>query len=406
MFDKRIYWLWLIMVFGPANPRIWQIGERFSDAETMVRSLVNDTVKGLPDDEKKKIKSHKPKDAEKLLNDCENSGIKVYCYESEDYPKKLRRIANPPSVLFCYGSLDFLNDKICIAVVGTRNPSEYSLNTTRVLCKQLLERDFYLVSGFASGIDMIANETSIENDMYSAAVMGVAVDEDYPKGSSDLKMQIAGKGVVISEYCSILKTPPSSFVQRNRILIGLSDGVLFCECSENSKGLNNVKHAEMQGKPIFVIPPHDILDSRYSGQCNLIRNGATAVFSGGDIAAVLAYQRFENMNPATDYKLASDNSVEFDTEEKPRKKRRAKKNKLDDKESEDKTDSAIKNTDFSSLNENQRKICEILQEGRLLVDEIVFRTGYDVSLVLSELIELELEGMITAYPGKVYGLSK
>lgn len=405
MLDKRIYWIWLVLVFGAANPRIWQLGERFVDVESIVRSLMNGSVKELTDEEKLEIKKHSLDDAEKLLSYCENKGINVYCYESEGYPEKLKAIANPPSVLFCYGSLDLLNDKICIAVVGTRKPSEYSVKVTEKLCRQLSERNVLLASGFAQGIDRIANEVSLDMDVPSVAVTGAAIEDDYPKDSEKLKMLISQKGVVVSEQCSGLKVHSNPFVQRNRILIGISDGVVFCECSDKSMGLDNAKHAAVQGKSIFVIPPHDIFEPRYFGQRDLLRNGATAVFGGTDITLNLAYSSGENISQIYDYKLISDELPEYKTKSKKKSKRG-----LFSKKAKNKEVRTVKNVeqsvDYSSLDETQQKICKALENGNLLVDEIVIKTGEDVSTVLSNLIELELEGIIKAYPGKVYGIEK
>lgn len=195
MLDKRVYWLWLVKVFGPSNPRIWQLGERFGDIETFVRSVMNGSVRNLTDNENKNIKKCKLSEAEELLNKCLDKGICVYCYESEGYPERLKRISNPPSVLFCYGNLDFLDDRVCIAVVGTRKPSEYSINVTEKLCRQLADRDILMASGFALGIDEIANKISLERNIPTIAVSGAAIDEDYPKDSDKLKMQIAQNGV-------------------------------------------------------------------------------------------------------------------------------------------------------------------------------------------------------------------
>ena len=404
MLDKRIYWIWLVLVFGAANPRIWQLSEKYSNAEDFVRALKNGTVANLTENENKNIKKYSIKDAEAILQYCKDKGINVYCYESEGYPHKLKGIANPPSVLFCLGNLDFLNDKICVAIVGTRKPSEYSADTTRKLCEQLADRGILLASGFAMGIDRIANEVSLERQVKSVAVSGAAIEDDYPKGSSELKEQVCKNGVVISEYCSEIKPNKSSFVHRNRILTGLSDGVVFCECSADSKGLDNVRHAAVQGKPIFVLPPHDVFDPRYFGQRDLIRNGATAVFGGVDISTNLAYTRLESIRLPEDFKLASDTSAEL--LEKPKKKSRR---RLFNKKAKKKNDDVAKpkiDIDLSSLDENKQKICKALESGNLIVDEIVKQTGIDISSVLNDLIELEIEGIITAYPGKVYGITK
>ena len=406
MTDKRIYWLWLTLVFGPGNPRIWQLSKHYNDAETFVNGLMNETVKDLTENELKRVRKVQLNDAKKLLEYCDKENINVYCYESEGYPERLKRIANPPGVLFCYGSLDFLNDKVCIAVVGTRKPSEYSEKVTDKICRDLVKQNFTLVSGFAMGIDQIANTASLENDVPTIAVCGVPLDTDYPKGTSEIKKQIAKNGAVISEYYPGYKSKIWGFSRRNRILVGISEGVLFCECSADSHGLDNADYAINQGKPVFVIPPHDVFDRRYFGQRNLIRNGGIPVFSCADIVYNLAFERFEAMSLVKsmgDYSMPTEDSVLFnllDTENnrkaKPKSKRKPK------EKSEVKSRVEI---DYSALSPLKQKICSLLENENLLADEIAAKTDEDISMVLSALIEMEIEGIVTALAGKMYGLN-
>lgn len=405
VFDIRIYWIWLVLVFKAGNPRIWQLSEKFARVDDFVRALQNGNVVGLNDSEKSDIKKHTLKSAEKLLGYCDRESINVYCYESEGYPEKLRRISNPPPVLFCYGNLDFLNDRVCIAVVGTRKPSEYSVISTKKICEQLVDRNILLSSGFANGIDRIANEISLEKNIPSVAVTGSAIEDDYPKGSDELKRLVSRNGAVISEYCSGIKALPNSFVRRNRILVGISDGVLFCECSDKSKGLDNANHASVQGKPIFVLPPHDIFDARYFGQRNLLRNGAVAVFDAFDIARNLAYSELGEISFSDDFENSVDSLAEL--EMKPsKKKKRGFFNRKSKKEKPVNTQPKLLPIEISKLGETKQKIYKALENENLHVDEIILKTGEDVATVLSELIELELEGMIVAYPGKIYGLAE
>ena len=407
MTDKRIFWLWLNLVFGPANPRIWQLSKHYDKAETFVNALLNGSVRELTENEAKRVKKVPLNHAKEMLDYCNSQSINVYCYESEGYPEKLRRISNPPATLFCYGSLDFLNDKVCIAVVGTRNPSDYSVETTSKLCNSLVGQSFILASGFANGIDRIANSVSLENDMPTIAVCGTPLESDYPKGSAEIKQHIAQNGVVISEFYPGCKQMGNAFVNRNRILVGLSDGVLFCECSADSHGLDNAKHAITQGKPIFVIPPHDIFDERYFGQRNLMRNGAAPVFDGWDIAYNLAYERFEDMSirkSLGEYSIpVNDSNVFSHKPDSVNKKAKSKHNKKKNI-GEEKIQGKII-LDYSKLTPVQQKICKVLENENLLADEIAAQTEENISDILSALIELELEGTVTALAGKMYGLN-
>ena len=406
MTDKRIYWLWLTLVFGPGNPRIWQLSKHYNDAEAFVNGLTNDTVKDLTENEIKRVRKVRLSDAKKLLEYCSEENINVYCYESEGYPERLKRIANPPGVLFCYGSLDFLNDKVCIAVVGTRKPSDYSVKVTDKICRDLVKQNFILVSGFALGIDQIANTASLENNAPSIAVCGMTLDTDYPKGSGEIKKQIAKNGAVVSEYYPGYKCKIYGFSRRNRILVGLSEGVLFCECSADSHGLDNAEYAINQGKPVFAIPPHDVFDKRYFGQRNLIRNGAVSVFSSADVVYNLAYERFEAFDLVRsmgDYSVPVEDSVLFSSE-KVENNRKVKSKAGRKNKSEIKEHKKVE-VDYSSLSPLKQKICKVLESENLLADEIAVKTDEDISEVLSALIEMEIEGVVIALAGKMYGLN-
>lgn len=401
MTDRRIYWLWLILVFGPGNSRIWQLSKHYNDAETFVNSLMNGAVKDLTDNEIKRVRKVQLNDAKELLERCDRENIIVYCYESEGYPDKLRRIANPPGVLFCYGSLDFLNDKVCMAVVGTRKPSEYSICVTDKICRALVKQNFVLISGFALGIDQIANTASLENEVPTIAVCGMPLDADYPKSSSEIKKQIAKNGAVVSEYYPGYKSKIMGFSRRNRILVGISEGVLFCECSADSHGLDNAEYALNQGKPIFAIPPHDVFEPRYFGQRNLIRNGAICVFNSADIVYNLAYERFETMSlikSTSDYSIPAENLALFGENDD----KKARKIKSDRKKPKGKPKKAA---DYSGFSPVKQKICRALEIKNMLADELAAETGEDISEVLSALIELELEGVVTALAGKMYSLN-
>ena len=408
MTDKRIYWIWLVLVFGPANPRIWQLSKHYNDIETFVNALMNNSVKELTENEIKRIRKVRIGDAKKLSEYCGKKNINVYCYESEGYPERLRRIANPPSVIFCYGSLDFLNDKVCVAVIGTRKPSDYSVEVTDKICRNLVKRDFVLVSGFALGIDQIANKAALENDSPTVAVCGTPLESDYPKDSSELKKHIARNGAVVSEYYPGYKKGFKAFTNRNRILVGISDCVMFCECSADSHGLDNAEYATNQGKPIFVIPPHDIFDERYFGQRNLIRNGCISVFSDADIAYNLAHERFEDMSiirSMGEYSMPADDSILLNSQSETNNKK-AKNKRKERKGAEHKKESKQKvSIDYSGMSPVKQKICKALENENLLADEIAVRTDEDISDVLSALIELEIEGVVSALAGKMYGLN-
>lgn len=404
--SREALWLWAVMVFTPSSDRIWKLSANYDDIVEFTYAVKNHSVSGLNDKEIERADSIKISDVEKIFAECKAENINVYCYESEGYPSELKRTANPPAVLFSYGSLDFLNDKCIISVVGTRKPSDYSVEVTKHICSDLIERGALLVSGFADGIDQLANIVSLEKGQYTVAVCGAPLDREYPAGSAELKKRIVSHGAVISEYYPGYKPSSRAFTNRNRILVGISRAVLFIECSAKSHGLDSVQYAISQGKKMFVIPPHDIYDKRYFGQRNLIRNECQPVFGAEDIVYSLIFDRYDSLRLVKRmgiFSLPSEDSLIFadDVEEKKKTKKTKKAIK---KVIISESVIEKKKIDYSLLNENEAKICKCLEGGNKLADDISAEIGIGISDVLSMLTELELDGLVKSLPGKLFSL--
>ncbi|MGN1113642.1 MAG: DNA-processing protein DprA [Oscillospiraceae bacterium] len=400
MADLRACWLWLQLAFGPANPRIWQLSVQYEDVSSFVDAALNGRLNHLTENEQNRIHKYTLNDAEKLLDYCEQNGYEICCYDSEKYPQRLRMINNPPAVLYTKGKLDFLNDMVYIAVVGSRNPSDYSVKTTKWLCSDLLQSNIRLISGFADGIDQIANEVSTEYNVPSLAVCGRPLNDDYPKGSAAVKQQIIENGgAVISEYYPGCKVFKGGFSSRNRIMVGLSDGVLFCECSAESHGLDNEKYAYMQGKIVFAVPPHDISDKRYFGQRKLLRSGAIPVFDSSDIVYNLNLDNSDNREAIGTLSAYKSSPLENDDNVKKQKRKKHKQAEIE--YTEQKAD-----IDFEPSNDKQKKICSTLEEKELTADEIADILDEDISQILTELMEMEIEGAVSVVRGMYYKLNK
>ena len=148
-YNRQVCWIWLIMSLGVANPIIWDFVNKHDTVEETCRYVQS------RNDIKKKIVD--VQSAKQLLVDCLRKGIKVVCYSDEEYPQSLRDIHNPPCVLFYRGNLKLLSYDRLLTVVGTRNPSDYTVNVTNWICSDLLKNNFILISGLAVGVDSLAN---------------------------------------------------------------------------------------------------------------------------------------------------------------------------------------------------------------------------------------------------------
>ena len=387
---EQLLWLWAVMVFGAGNKRIWELSANYDGITDFASDLARLRITGMSDTEKKRVKEVSADDVKKVYEQVIGNGTKIYCYGSEGYPQALMQIADPPAVLFCKGNLDFLNDRYVLAVVGTRKPSEYSENACRQFCRELSRRDVVIASGLAKGIDTTAVTAAFENGKPVVGVYAKAFEECTDEAEKKLIEAISQNGAVVTEFYPGAERNLYAFKNRNRIMIGVSMGALFVECSSSSRGLDNYIKALSQGKQIYVMSPHDVFDNRYSGQCHMIRNGCRAVFAPWDILRSLGIPYGEYLDSEDIYLKPSDDFIE----KKPRGKKRI----------SEKTKSDKPTVELSTLDGQSAQLCELMVNGPVLADELAAKSGLDITEVLGLLTELELEGYVRSYAGKMYGL--
>lgn len=201
---------------------------------------------------------------------------------SRFYPDKLRNINCPPKQLFCLGNLDLLNCK-SVAVIGSRVYSKYGERAAMEFSSNLAKEDICVVSGMARGIDAFAHEAALKDNGKTIAVLGSGLDVIYPKENEGLFENIfKNNGLIISEYPLGTKPSKQNFPARNRIISGLSDGVLVIEARKNSGTNITVDFALEQGKDVFVIPGN-IYSKTSDGTNFLIKEGAIPVTDYNDI---------------------------------------------------------------------------------------------------------------------------
>ena len=206
----------------------------------------------------------------------------------ERYPAWLRAIPDPPAVLYCDGQIE-LQDRQAVAIVGTRQATSYGLRVTETLARELSQLGFTIVSGLARGIDAAAHRAALAAGGRTIAVLGCGVDIAYPPEHAPLQAEIAGCGVVLTEFVHGTPPRPSHFPQRNRIISGLALGVLVVEADENSGSLITARFALEQGREVFAVPgPLDAPMSR--GPHGLIKQGAKLVETVDDIIEELLPQ--------------------------------------------------------------------------------------------------------------------
>jgi len=266
-------------------------------------------------------------------------------FNDKDYPLRLKKIPDPPKQLYIEGNLSVIN--FPLAVVGTRKISDYGRQTTEYFVKDLVRAGITIVSGLALGVDGLAHRIALENNGRTIAILGSGLNHIYPTAHKKLaeKILIAG-GALISEYPP--ETPPykSNFPARNRIISGLSLGVLVVEAPKNSGALITADFALKQKRKIFVVPGR-IYDKNSQGTNELIKKGAQLVSESKDILKIL------NIKPI------------------------------------------LQKTEITrNLLSEEKMILEILTKEPTSIDKITQKTKMPVGVTLSLLTQMEIKGLI------------
>ena len=405
--DSIFYWMWLVDVFGPGNNRIWEVLSHFdNDPIAAYKALQDKNCKYITKNEYKAVCNTFFESMFDLMDYCNQKNYNVISIDDERYPRRLKEIFNPPAILFCMGDPSFINNEVVLTVVGTRNPSDYSMKFARKICSELVNTGVVLASGFALGIDSAAHRAALKANARTVAVLGCGLNVDYPFDNAQIKKVIAVHGAVITEFFPGTRPERKNFPQRNRILSGISLGTLVVEASQRSGALITADFAMNQGRDVFCVPPADLFDPRYAGVIRLIREGAIPTFSHLDVLFEY-YENFSHklisVNPFSDYSAGDEF---FNEKSRSTAESKSKENSKKDiiKETEDEI-SKEKIFDFSGYSDIQKAIITVLQSGGSLTpDEISVLTGRDISSILSELTELEMNGDIVKNPGQRYSV--
>jgi len=263
--------------------------ERFGSARAVFNATIEELKEALPQAHHAFDIISKSRDLdiiEKLLAIMESKGIAYISRNSERFPALLTKIPDPPLGLFFVGTLPS-DEYEKIAIIGSRKCSEYGLLTARLLARPLAAAGVVIVSGMAKGVDSMAHRGAIQGGGKTIAVLGCGVDICYPSENKQLMADIINNGCVASEYAPSVKPAPAFFPARNRIISGLSRGVVVTEAALKSGTLITVDQAQDQGRDVFAVPGN--ISSKLSGGTNqLIRDGAYPVSDHNDILSVLS----------------------------------------------------------------------------------------------------------------------
>ena len=363
--ESKFSWLALKMIPYLGNITYKRLIEKFGNPENVFKADLNDLimVEGLSKNTAYKIKNRAWEgNPEKELTLLKKNNFRLITMSDESYPNDLREIHDPPPLLYMKGN-ELPLDKTMIAVIGSRRPSSYGLKIAEEICRNLAKSNVTVVSGMAIGIDSASHWGSLRGGGPTVAVLGSGIDIIYPQSNRKLYNLIAENGAVITEFP--LGTPPEAknFPIRNRIISGLSRGVVVIEASRKSGTMITASLALEQGREVFAVPG-SIESFKSVGTHFLIKQGAKLIENTNDILEELG--------------LISQNSNVLEINAK---------------------------TTLPPMSDNEKKIYNFLGNYPVHIDQIVRNSKIEPGRILGLLTELELKGIIKQLPGKMFILS-
>ncbi|NVN89800.1 MAG: DNA-protecting protein DprA [Desulfuromonadales bacterium] len=360
---EEFFWIGLKAVTGIGNVAFRRLLERFETPRTALTATQTELglVKGMTTTIIAAIKSGGwQKFAEEECRRLETSGARLVTFTSSDYPKSLFQINDPPPFLYVKGELR--PGEQAVAIVGSRRATSYGLLTTTRLSEALSRHGIAVVSGMARGVDTAAHKGALAAGGRTIGVLGCGIDKIYPPENRSLFSDMVERGCLVSEFPLATLPLAENFPRRNRIISGLSQGVLVVEAAEKSGSLITAQYALEHGREVFAVPGN-ITFATSRGTNHLIKQGAKLVDCVEDILEELPGY---HAHPECNSKPAQHTFA---------------------------------------LSPREAAIYELLAHAPLHIDEIIAQTELTAAEVSSMLLHLELKGAITPLPGTHYAVA-
>jgi len=356
MEDKK-YCIWLSGLPHIGSRKYVSLIKYFGSAKRVFESDRNELLKSGILNEKIVDIIVTKRDIDKIhryLKKLKENDIKVYTIDEEEYPENLKNIYDPPPVLYVKGNLQ-ASDVNSIAVVGSRKASDYGLKTAEKLGMELAEAGITVVSGMALGIDSAAHRGALKAGGRTIAVFACGLNFVYPRSGYNLAKEIIKNGAIISEYPLGIEAVPQNFPARNRIISGVSKGIVIVEANEKSGSLITANFALEQGRDVFAVPGNIGMPNSM-GTNALIKDGAKLVTCVNDILE------------------------EYGIEVRD-----------------------IKHTNqIEELDDIDKSILKCLESSGKTMDQIIEDMDMDTAMIISKVVQLEIKGMIKEISNTYY----
>lgn len=368
-----LHWLWLANRPHISDREKLQLLAHFESPETCY--LAEAAPEGLSPEGQEAFLNKDLTQAEEILAKCARQKIRILTWQDALYPNRLKNIADPPLVLYYRGVLPDFDREVAIGIVGTRKATAYGLNTAMTLGAEIAACGGLVVSGMAAGIDAMATQGALNQGKPAVGVLGCGVDIVYPSSNRKLYQTLDQQGCLLSEFPPGEKPNKWNFPKRNRIISGLSCGVLVVEAPAKSGALITARQAMEQGRDVFVVPGN-IGVAACEGSNALMKDGAAIVTCGWDVLEEYAHiwpgklKKEAAVQPVGD-KLSVDNAPEPPY--------------IDPEISED-------------LDQTEQTLLKYLTHKQLM-DELIAKTTLDPGEALAALTLLEVKGLVLTQPG-------
>lgn len=452
------FWIWLQRTLG-AGFYADELISHFGDARGVYEAGTNALLTSGTISTKAihRLSAYSPSESADVMKQCERNGWHIITYGSDLYPKNLAQIQAFPLVLYVWGNPEVLSSSLCMSIVGTRNCTDYSIGVAGGISYALADAGITIVSGGAVGVDRASHEAAIDAGGKTVAFLGCGLGYDYLKINGGMRRRIAKHGAVVSEFLPYSPASRVTFPVRNRLISGLSSATIVVEAGVHSGSLITARNALDQGRDVFAVPG-DITKTTQLGTNNLIRDGATAVLSIGDVLSDYAeiypeLREYSVCDPIKSYvspnlkdqteqsdakKQTESKKNEFSKEKadsprrpkqsvnqmtleeavesakvsqpdppkkakkaaKPKKSVKSEKSTQNNQSAQDSPNAPFDMPDYAS--DNAKKVYSYLTAEPQFADKISEQCGMSVQDALTALTELELYGACSAHTGGRY----
>ncbi|MBQ8797379.1 MAG: DNA-processing protein DprA [Oscillospiraceae bacterium] len=387
-----LYWLWLNQLEEFSRKQKLELLQHFADPEALYRCKDYRDIPNLTPAQTEVLLNKDLHEAQTLRNICQRKNIGILPVLDKAYPRRLRNISDPPLLLYYKGILPDFEERPAIGVVGTRKATGYGLGVARRFGSQLAACGGLVISGGAAGVDTMALQGALDAGGQTVAVLGCGVDVTYPRTNRKIFMQIQEKGCLLSEYLPGEEPKPWHFPERNRIISGLSNGVLVIEAPAKSGALITARDALEQGRDVYAVPGNIDMPT-CAGSNALLGDGAAAVFTGWDILKEYAAQYPDSVRHRQTGVAKPVLQVAQPVEiSKPDKK---------DIDNPANNSYSVKIDENISLTPAEQKVLSVLDRMPKAMDDVMAQLDIPAGEALKIITKLSLEGLVVNHPGRL-----